>query len=234
MKVQGPRAGDQGLGGLFFPSLIVSCQARADNPLHGPQFMAAMALAVQQGGASGIRANGAEDIRAIRAVTNLPIIGINKRWMEGYEVYITPDFAAAKEVADAGADVIALDATARPRPRESLAELIGLIHTELGKPVFADVSTLEEGLSAAQMGADFVATTLSGYTPYSPKTGGPDFDLIQQLVAGVGVPVIAEGRFWRPEEVAKAFDLGASAVVVGTAVTNPREITRRFIQGVPV
>lgn len=196
--------------------------------------MAAMALAAQQGGASGFRANGAEDIRAIRAVTHLPIIGINKRWMKGYEVYITPDFAAAKEVAEAGADVIAVDATTRPRPKESLAELIHLIHTELDKPVFADVSTLEEGLSAAQLGANFVATTLSGYTPYSPRTEGPDFVLIQQLVAGVGVPVIAEGRFWRPEEVYKAFDLGASAVVVGTAITNPREITRRFVQGVPV
>ncbi|GEM82457.1 putative N-acetylmannosamine-6-phosphate 2-epimerase [Meiothermus hypogaeus NBRC 106114] len=229
-----PGVGGQGLKGLVFPSLIVSCQARADNPLHGPQFMAAMALAAQQGGASGIRANGAGDIRAIRAVTHLPIIGINKRWMEGYEVYITPDFAAAKEVAEAGADVIALDATARPRPRESLAELIGLIHTELGKPVFADVSNLNEGLVAVQLGADYIATTLSGYTPYSPRTRGPDFDLIRQLVADVGVPVIAEGRFWTLEEVSKAFDLGASAVVVGTAITNPREITRRFVQGVPV
>ncbi|MCX7784245.1 MAG: N-acetylmannosamine-6-phosphate 2-epimerase, partial [Meiothermus sp.] len=211
--MQGPGARGQGSRGLVFPSLVVSCQARADNPLHGPQFMAAMALAAQQGGAKGIRANGTEDIRAIRAVTHLPIIGINKRWVEGYEIYITPDFVAAKEVAEAGADVIALDATARPRPRESLAELIHLIHAELGKPVFADVSTLEEGLYAAQLGADFIATTLSGYTPYSPKTEGPDFDLIQQLVAGVGVPVIAEGRFWTLQEVSKAFDLGASAVV---------------------
>ncbi len=234
MRVRGLGVRGQGLGGLVFPSLIVSCQARADNPLHGPKFMAAMALAAQQGGARGIRANGVEDIRAIQAVTHLPIIGINKRWMEGYEVYITPDFAAASEVAEAGADVIAVDATARPRPKESLAELIYLIHAELGKPVFADVSTLEEGHNAAQLGADFIATTLSGYTPYSPKTEGPDFVLIQQLVAGVGVPVIAEGRFWTPEEVSKAFDLGASAVVVGTAITNPREITRRFVQGVPV
>ncbi|MCX7782961.1 MAG: N-acetylmannosamine-6-phosphate 2-epimerase [Meiothermus sp.] len=232
--MRGSRFWGQGPGRLVFPSLIVSCQARADNPLHGPQFMAAMARAAQQGGAKGIRANGAQDIQSIRSVTDLPIIGINKRLIEGYEVYITPDFAAAREVAEAGADIIALDATVRPRPKESLAELIHLIRAELDKPVFADVSTLEEGLYAARLGADFIATTLSGYTPYSPKIEGPDFGLIQQLVAGVGVPVIAEGRFWTLEEVSKAFDLGASAVVVGTAITNPREITRRFVQGVPV
>jgi putative N-acetylmannosamine-6-phosphate epimerase len=195
--------------------------------------MAAMAQAAEQGGARGIRANGAEDVRAIRAVTTLPIIGIHKLWIEGYEVYITPDFAAAKQVAEAGADVIALDATARPRPRESLAELIGLIHSELGKRVFADISTLKEGLAAAEIGADFVATTLAGYTPYSPKTQGPDLDLIKQLANLVAVPIVAEGRFWSPEEVSRAFELGASAVVIGTAITNPLEITRRFAQGVP-
>ncbi|WP_337871577.1 N-acetylmannosamine-6-phosphate 2-epimerase [Meiothermus sp.] len=222
----------QGMGGLVFPSLIVSCQARTDNPLHGPQFMAAMALAAEQGGAKAIRANGPEDVRAIRAVTTLPIIGINKCWMQGYEVYITPDFAAALEVAEAGADVIGLDATMRLRPKESLAELITRIH-DLGKPVFADVSTLEEGVVAAGLGADFVATTLAGYTPYSRKTEGPDFELLGQLVEELDVPIVAEGRFWTPEAVSRAFELGASAVVVGTAITNPREITRRFVKEVP-
>ncbi|WP_299432304.1 N-acetylmannosamine-6-phosphate 2-epimerase [uncultured Meiothermus sp.] len=231
--MQGTGDRGQGSGGLVFPSLIVSCQARGDNPLQGSQFMAAMAQAAEQGGARGIRANGAEDVRAIRAVTTLPIIGIHKHWIEGYEVYITPDFAAAKQVAEAGADVIALDATARPRPRESLAELIGLIQSELGKRVCADISTLKEGLAAAEIGADFVATTLAGYTPYSPKTQGPDFDLIKQLANLVAVPIVAEGRFWSPEEVSRAFELGASAVVIGTAITNPLEITRRFAQGVP-
>lgn len=220
------------MGGLVFPSLIVSCQARADNPLYGPQYMAAMAMAAEQGGAKAIRANGAEDVRAIRAVTTLPIIGINKRWMDGYEVYITPDFASAQEVAEAGADVIGLDATMRLRPKESLAELIARIHG-LGKPVFADVSTLEEGLAAAELGVDIVATTLAGYTPYSSKTEGPDFELLRQLIEALDVPIVAEGRFWTPEAVSQAFDLGASAVVVGTAITNPREITRRFVQGVP-
>lgn len=219
--------------GLVFPSLIVSCQARGDNPLHGPAYMAAMARAAEQGGARGIRANGVADVAAIRAVSELPIIGIQKHWQEGYEVYITPDFAAAKAVAEAGADIIALDATPRSRPRESLAELISRIHTELGKRVFADVSRLEEGLRAAELGADYIATTLAGYTPYTPKTDQPDFALLEALVKAVDKPVVAEGRFWTPQQVAQGFALGASAIVVGTAITNPREITRRFLQGVP-
>jgi putative N-acetylmannosamine-6-phosphate epimerase len=218
---------------LTVPALIVSCQARLDNPLHGPRFMAAMARAAEAGGAGGIRANGPEDVAAIRAVTELPIIGINKQWLKPYEVYITPDFASAKAVSEAGADVFALDATARPRPRETLAELIGLIHAELQKPVFADVSTLEEGLWAAELGADCVATTLAGYTSYTSKSEEPDFALLRALLRSVQVPVVAEGRFWTPEQVSKAFNLGASAVVVGTAITNPREITRRFARSVP-
>ena len=194
--------------------------------------MAAMALAAEQGGARGIRANGVADVAAIRAVTGLPIIGINKQWREGYEVYITPDFESAKAVSDAGADIIALDATPRLRPREPLAELIGLIHSELGKLVFADVSTLEEGIKAAELDADYIATTLAGYTPYTRKTDEPDFALLEALVKSVDEPVIAEGRFWAADQVARGFALGASAIVVGTAITNPREITKRFMQGV--
>ncbi|MBL8838203.1 MAG: putative N-acetylmannosamine-6-phosphate 2-epimerase [Alphaproteobacteria bacterium] len=214
--------------------LIVSCQARDDNPLHGPVHMAAMARAAEAGGAAALRANGAADIAAIRAASTLPVVGIAKRWREGFDVYITPGFTDAAAAAQAGADWIALDATPRSRDGEPVASLIGRIRRELAKPVFADVSTAEEGLAAARAGADAVATTLAGYTPYSrPASGGPDFELIRELVAAVDVPVIAEGRFWSPEEVARAFALGAQAVVVGTAITNPREITRRFARAVP-
>lgn len=213
--------------------LIVSCQAREDNPLHGPVHMAAMARAAEAGGAAGLRANGVADIAAIRAVSALPIVGIAKRWRGGFEVYITPGFADAQAVAAAGADWIALDATPRGRDGEPVAALIARIKGELGKPVFADVSTADEGIAAARAGADAVATTLAGYTPYSRKPDGPDFELIRALVAAVDVPVIAEGRFWTPDEVARAFALGARAVVVGTAITNPREIARRFARAVP-
>ncbi len=210
-------------------SLVVSCQARADNPLHGALHMAAMAQAAEQGGARSIRANGPVDVAAIRAITALPLIGLNKRWDAGFPVYITPDFASARAVAEAGADIVALDATARQRRGENVAALIGRIHDELGKLVLADVATLTEGLAAQAVGADYVATTLSGNTGDDPPPPGPDLDLVAALVRQCRVPVIAEGRYDTPERVAQAFALGAHAVVVGTAITNPREITRRFV-----
>jgi N-acylglucosamine-6-phosphate 2-epimerase len=211
-------------------SVIVSCQAREDSPLHGPQFMAAMAQAAADGGAAGIRANGAADVAAIRAITSLPIIGILKRETKGYPVVITPAYRDAEAVAAAGADIIAIDATSRRRDGEALTELIPLIQHKLGKSVMADVSTLAEGKAAAALGADIVATTLSGYTAetVSLKGPGPDFILLEALVRSIRQPVIAEGRFWTPEQVTEAFRLGARAVVIGTAITNPREITRRF------
>jgi N-acylglucosamine-6-phosphate 2-epimerase len=211
-------------------SLAVSCQARADNPLHGPAFMAAMAQAAEQGGALALRANGPADIAAIRTVSRLPIIGILKRWDDRFPVYITPDFASAAAIAAAGADIIALDATARARDGEPLDRLIARIRDELGKPVFADCATLEDGVRAAALGASYIATTLSGYTPETEtrKALGPDIALIEALAKAVSVPIVAEGRFEQPEQLELAFAAGAHAVVVGTAITNPREITRRF------
>ncbi|MGL4444561.1 MAG: putative N-acetylmannosamine-6-phosphate 2-epimerase [Alsobacter sp.] len=212
-------------------ALVVSCQAREDNPLHGPSFMAAMALAAAQGGAGAIRANGPGDIAAIRAAVDLPVIGILKRFMEGVPVYITPSFADAKAVAAAGADIVAIDATARDRGGgETLADLIDAIRGRLGVPVFADVSTLDEGLAAEAAGAAYVATTLAGYTGPTAvaRDAGPDLDLLAALVAACRVPVVAEGRFDSPDLAARALALGAHAVVVGTMITNPREISRRF------
>jgi putative N-acetylmannosamine-6-phosphate epimerase len=215
-------------------ALVVSCQARADNPLHGPVYMAAMARAAEAGGAKGIRANGAEDVAAIRAVTQLPIIGIAKVWDDRYPVYITPDFDNAARVAQAGADIIGLDATPRPRNGEPVEGLIARIRRELGREVFADIATLEEGRAAAACGATYVATTLSGYTEdtASRRAAGPDFDLLSALVGTASVPVVAEGRLDTPELVAEAFGRGAHAVVIGTAITNPREITRKFVQAI--
>jgi N-acylglucosamine-6-phosphate 2-epimerase/N-acetylmuramic acid 6-phosphate etherase len=208
-------------------SLIVSCQARADNPLHGPQFMGAMALAARDGGARAIRANGPEDVRAVKAA-GLPVIGIHKVFADDVPVYITPTIAAADVLAEAGADVIALDCTPRPRHGDEPAAIIAHVRG-CGLETFADVSTLEEGIAAAAMGATYVSTTLSGYTRYTePKPAGPDLDLIRALVARVDVPVVAEGRFNTPELARAAIDAGAYAVVVGTMITNPREITRVF------
>jgi N-acylglucosamine-6-phosphate 2-epimerase len=209
--------------------LVVSCQALPGEPLHGADIMARMALAAWKGGAVGIRANGADDIRAIRQTVPLPIIGIIKDGDSG--VYITPTFRHAQAVVEAGADVVALDATARPRPDGSqTAELIERIHTECGRPVMADVSTLEEALAAEQAGADFVAPTLAGYTPYSRQMAGPDFELLRAMASALKTPVLAEGRIATPEDARMAIVCGALAVVVGSAITRPQEITAHFAE----
>ena len=217
------------------PGLIVSCQAGADSPLHGPQMMAAMARAAVEGGAVGVRTNGPDDIRSVRAAVGVPVVGIFKHTIPGYDVYITPDLERAAQVARAGADVIALDATARPHPEGTTAAFIRLVKEALRLPVFADVSTREEGVAAAAAGADYVGTTLSGYTGTHPGAGAgePDLELVRDLALALDTPVIAEGRYWTPELVGRAFDLGAHAVVVGTAITDPRTITRRFADAVP-
>jgi N-acylglucosamine-6-phosphate 2-epimerase len=213
--------------------LIVSCQASPGEPLFGAGHMAAMARAAVSAGAVGIRANGAEDIAAIRAEMDVPIIGLYKVDLPGFEVRITPTLEHALLVAGAGADLIAIDATLRPHPDGSMKELIEQIHRRSGLPVLADVSTLDEGLAAAACGAEFVATTLSGYTADSPTPIGPDFTLLMQLVAALGpldIPVIAEGRIATPEQATQALALGAHAVVVGSAITRPQWITARFVE----
>lgn len=208
-------------------SLIVSCQARADNPLHGPVYMGAMALAARDGGAAGVRANGPDDVRAVKAA-GLPVIGINKVFSD-YPVYITPSFASAVALAEAGADIIALDCTPRLRDGEAPAVIVKRIRDELGLEVFADISTLAEGIAAAEMGATYISTTLSGYTEYTqPKPSEPDFRLIEDLAKRIDTPIVAEGRLNTPALARAAIDAGAYAVVVGTMITNPREITRAF------
>jgi N-acylglucosamine-6-phosphate 2-epimerase len=215
-------------------SLIVSCQAHDDNPLRGSAFMQAMARAALEGGAHAIRADAPDDIAAIRAICDQPLIGLYKDWREDWAVYITPTLEHARDIVNAGADIVALDATAHPRPAESLEVMIEGIH-RLGALVFADCSTLEEGLHAARLGADYVSTTMAGYTPETAHRKGehPDFELLETLAASSSVPVIGEGRFWSPQDVERGFALGAHGIVVGTAITNPREITRRFVRAVP-
>ncbi|MNR88739.1 putative N-acetylmannosamine-6-phosphate 2-epimerase [compost metagenome] len=209
--------------------LVVSCQAGDDEPLHG--CMAGMARAALHAGAVGIRAEGPRDIRAIRDAVDLPILGLYKIRKEGVPVYITPTFESACMVVHAGADVVAIDATTAIRPDGlTLEETITRIHRELNRPVLADVSTLDEGLRAAQAGADAVAPTLSGYTPQSPRLDGPDWELLQALIRDVQVPVLMEGRIWQPDEARKALDLGSWAVVVGSAITRPQLIAARFVQ----
>jgi N-acylglucosamine-6-phosphate 2-epimerase len=218
---------------LPFPrgSLIVSCQARADNPLHGPGPMVLMAQAALAGGAAAIRANGPADIAAIRAAVDLPVIGIFKQGSAS-GVSITPTKQAASDVVAAGAGIVALDGTLRPRPNgERLAEQIAHIHA-LGALAMADVDSLSAGIAAREAGADIVASTLSGYTGGGVQPG-PDTALIAALTDALDCPIVAEGRYWTPSDVRAAFDLGAYAVVVGTAVTNPMAITKRLARAEP-
>jgi len=215
---------------IFPRGLIVSCQAGKAEPLFGSEIMARMALAAQTGGAVGIRANGPEDIRAMKEAVTLPVIGIYKQNVMGVEKFITPTFEAAEAIARAGSDMIAIDATARQRPDgETVASLIRRIREELEIPVMADCSTFEEALDAAKQGADVVASTLAGYTPYTKKTEGPDLALLREMIQHCGVPVIGEGRFHDPHQAAKALQMGAYAVVVGGAITRPQDITSRFV-----
>lgn len=215
---------------LIEKGLIVSCQALEEEPLHSSFIMSKMAFAAKQGGATGIRANSYEDIVEIKKAVDLPVIGIVKRVYEDSDIYITPTIEEIDELVNAGADIIALDATDRTRPNgKSLETFIKEIRQKYHDLILmADISTYEEGIRAFELGFDIVSTTLSGYTPYSKKLDNPDFELLEKLIKAVSVPVIAEGRIWTPEDAKKALQMGAHAVVVGTAITRPREITRRF------
>jgi N-acylglucosamine-6-phosphate 2-epimerase len=211
--------------------LVVSCQAREDNPLHGPRFMAVMASAAIAGGAVGIRADGVADVTAIRDAIGpqVPIMGIFKVKQLDGSLFITPTAEAALAILEAGARLVALDGTTRPRPGgEQLADVVSAIHAA-GGAALADVGTIEDALYAVSCGVDAVGTTLSGYTPDSPKSEGPDFVLLQRLAHDCPVPVFAEGRIWTREEARLAIELGAAFVVVGTAITNPTAITARFV-----
>ncbi|MDO7906846.1 N-acetylmannosamine-6-phosphate 2-epimerase [Paenibacillus sp. JX-17] len=211
-------------------TLIASCQALPGEPLHGSEIMARMALAAQEGGASAIRANSAADVQAIKKAVSLPVIGLVKRDYPDSDVYITPTLREIDELAEAGADLIALDATRRPRPGGVTLERMVSYIQERGLLSMADISTLEEAVYAGTLGVSCVSTTLSGYTPYSPQLEGPDLTLVQAAAAALPVPVIAEGRIQEPGQVQAALQAGAHAVVVGSAISRPQLITRRFAE----
>ncbi|PSB23226.1 acetylmannosamine-6-phosphate 2-epimerase [filamentous cyanobacterium CCP2] len=200
--------------------LIVSCQAPADSPLFEPSVITAIAQAAVNQGAVGVRIDTPAHVQAVRQRVSAPIIGLWKRQIPGYEVYITPQFDHAQTIASAGADIIAIDATQRERPNgETVESLIAQIHTELGKPVMADVDTLEAAIHAVQAGADLVGTTLYGYTAATRHLSPPGFDLLRQMVQALEIPCICEGGIASPEMAHQALTLGAYAIVVGTAIT---------------
>ncbi len=214
--------------------LVVSCQAGdKTNPLYGPETMALMARAAEIGGAVALRVNGPDDTRAVMAATSLPVLAINKVDFPDSDVRITPTVADTIAILETGAPFIALDGTNRPRPNgERLVDSVNAIH-ERGAYAFADLATRDDLAGAIEAGVDAVGTTLSGYTAESATDSDePDLDLLAWLVTYSPVPVYAEGRYWTPEQAAAALEIGASFVVVGTAITNPMKITQRFVTAI--
>jgi N-acylglucosamine-6-phosphate 2-epimerase len=211
--------------------IIVSCQASEGDPLDDLDTLTRIATSVLRGGAGGLRAEGATRIAAFRSLTELPIIGIVKTYDANGDVYITPDFRSASAITDAGADIIALDCTARRlKAPEPWIELIPRIHAELNRPVLADIASLEDALAAERAGADAVATTLYGYTTETAGIRAPSWPLLQSLVAHLTVPILLEGHITQPPEALHALALGATAVVIGSAITRPESITNRFVE----
>ena len=216
-------------------TVVISVQAMPNEPLYLEQCMIGMMKSVVNGGAGALRLAGAWDVKNAKKLFNLPIIGLTKPNIipKNYKelVYITPNIKDVIELVEAGADVIATDATQRKRPNnEKLQDLIKYIHINK-RLAMADISTLEEGLNAKELGADIISTTLAGYTLESANSPAnePDFELLKQLVEQTQLPVVLEGRIWEPEQVNKAFELGAHCVVIGSAITRPQLITKRFV-----
>lgn len=213
--------------------LIVSCQFDPEDPFNSPDYVSIFAVSAQMGGASGIRTDGKDNIKATKGRVQVPVIGLIQSAYPDGSVLITPDFKEAEEIIEAGADIVALDVTERVRPNGLTGfEFLRRVRVDHpGTLLLADVSTFEEGVQAAELGADLVSTTLSGYTPATVEKAreGVDFDLIERLAESLVVPVIAEGRILMPGEAAHALELGAYSVVVGAAITRPTVITQMFV-----
>lgn len=213
--------------------VIVSVQAMPSEPLYQEECLLAMIKSVVNGGAQALRLAGVRDVKNAKNNFDLPVIGITKpdklpeNWME--VVYITPSAEDAVALITAGADIIAFDGTSRKREC-SIEKMVEVIHNS-GRLAMADIATFQEGLNCEKLGVDIVSTTLSGYTLESKSdSDDPDFELLKKLVKNTKLPVILEGKIWDPSQVKKAFELGAHSVVIGSAITRPQLITKRFIE----
>lgn len=216
--------------------VIVSCQAVPGEPLYVEEksIMYLMARAAKQAGTPAIRTSSIRDVIAIKEETGLPVIGLIKIQYDGFESYITPTMKEVDELVSAESDIIALDCTQQKRgDGKSVSEFISEVRSKYPQAVLmADISTYEEGVNAWKLGMDIVGTTMSGYTSYTPKMDGPDYELVRRLSETLDIPVIGEGRVHSPQQAVEMLDAGAFAVVVGGAITRPLEIAQRFIHAV--
>ena len=210
--------------------LIVSCQAREGQPFNSPDLLSKMAEAAEMGGAKGIRADKPENISKIKEVVSLPIIGIYKKRIPGKHVFITPSYEDAVAIIAAGADIVGIECTFQDNRKEELPLIIEKLKQNSHHPLLADVSTLEEAVFAQKIGFDLVATTLNGYTSYTSYQKEFDFNLLDNMIKTLTIPVIAEGHIKTPIEAVKAIQHGAYSVVVGKAITMPSEITKWFVE----
>jgi N-acylglucosamine-6-phosphate 2-epimerase len=217
--------------------IIVSCQLDETEPLHSPQHCALFAQAAEAGGAVAVRGEGIQNIQEIRATTRIPLIGCTRATYDDGWMLVTPDMPAIDGLVRLGVDVIALDATSRVRPNKLdgtrfLAEAAKRHPEQL---IVADISTFEEGVKAADVGAAAVSTVLCGRTKETYEHSlsvSPNLDLVYRLATTIGIPVLAEGFIWSPADAAQAMESGAYAVVVGGAITRPRVITQLFVNSV--
>lgn len=207
-------------------SLIASCQPVDDGPMDKVEHVVAMALAVIAGGAKGVRIEGVENVRAVAKATSTPIVGIVKRDLPDSPVRITPFIKDINALAEAGASIIAFDGTDRQRPTAML-DLLNAIH-DAGCIAMADSADYETGMMLSQHGCTFIGSTMSGYTDLDNIPNEPDYALVTRWVEQ-GLNVIAEGRYNSPERAAKAIELGAFSVTVGSAITRVEHITQWFV-----
>ncbi len=217
--------------------IIVSIQAMPDEPLYNEICINAMAKSViDLGGANVLRLAGERDIKNIkRMYPKVTVIGITKpaKIPDNYKelVYITPCIEDCKKVIEAGADIVAFDGTMRPRPNnETLKDLINFIK-ENNKLAMADIATFEEAKNAYSLGCDIVSTTLSGYTKETENNpNAPDFELVKRIKKELNIFTILEGKIWEKCDVVQAFRAGADAVVIGSAITRPQLVYKRFLE----
>jgi N-acylglucosamine-6-phosphate 2-epimerase len=214
--------------------LIVSCQALKSEPLYSSEIMARMAYAAEKGGAVGIRANTPEDIVAIKKEVNLPVIGLYKVDYDNSEIYITPTMKEIDAIMASSPEIVALDATNRKRPDGSTIEtFFPEVRKKYPDMIFmADCASYEDGIRAQELGFDVVGTTLCGYTPDTRDMDIPCFEMIEKLAENLTIPLIAEGGIWETKQLQQVFECGAYAAVIGTAITRPREITKRFVAAI--